>query len=297
MKKSKYAIFVVFSAISWGFLGYFNRILAEVEPNTLNRVTIRDFLSLVCLVLVFAMVRRSVFRFPKKRLLSIGGSGLLSVFGLSVVYLQAQVRCSLATAGTLLYLAPSMVVLMSALIWREKITWRKGLALFFALIGCALVCGLAGGELSGTPDGILLGIASAFCYATYTIFSHYSLQDYDLYTVIFWTFVFAGLASLAVADYRTIGMVFTSWKGIFGAFGVVVIGTVLPYFFYTKGLEGLEGGKASIIATLEPVVTALTGIFLLGESMDIWKGLGIVLVLSGVFLLAEKGEKNGEKRG
>lgn len=297
MRKSKYVIFVVISAICWGFAGYFNRILAEVEPNTMNRVTIRNFLSLVCLTLVFTAVRRSVFRFPKKHLICFIGSGLLSVLGLSVVYFHAQMRCSLATAGTLLYLAPSLVVLMSAAIWREKITLRKGLALLSALLGCALVCGMAGGEISGTADGVLLGIASAFCYATYTIFSHYTLQDYEPYTVIYWTFVFAGLGSLTLPDYHTIGAAFTSWKGLGAALGVVVIGTVLPYLFYTKGLEGLEGGKASIIATLEPVVTALTGIFLLGESFNIWTGLGIVFVLGGVVLLAERGKQNGEERG
>ena len=76
-----------------------------------------------------------------------------------------------------------------------------------------------------------------------------------------------------------------TWLGIVG---LVVVATVLPYLFYTKGLEGVESGKASIIANVEPVVAALTGIVFYREMMDLWTVLGIVCVLGGVVLLAKE---------
>ena len=50
----------------------------------------------------------------------------------------------------------------------------------------------------------------------------------------------------------------------------------------------MEGGKASIIANVEPVVGALVGVFVFGETLSLWVVLGIVCVLFGVILLAKE---------
>ena len=65
----------------------------------------------------------------------------------------------------------------------------------------------------------------------------------------------------------------------------MVFSTVLPYIFYTKGLSRVEPGKASIMASLEPVVAALTGILAFGEPMNAATVIGIVCVLAGVVIL------------
>ena len=67
--------------------------------------------------------------------------------------------------------------------------------------------------------------------------------------------------------------------------------TVVPYLCYTRGLSGLPASKASVTATLEPVVTTLLGIFVFHESVSMMKILGIVLVLSSVVLMNRKQEE------
>ena len=288
MKAYIHYLYVILAAACWGVIGLFNRILGELGVGVLQRVTIRNFGALVVLTVVFALTRREVFRVKLRHLPLFLGSGLVSVLGLSIVYFQCQMECSLAVAGILLYLAPSFVVLMSALLWRAPITRRKVAALVLALVGCGLVSGLVGGEVTASPRGLLLGVASGFCYATYTIFSHYTLRHYDSLTMTYWTFVFAGLGSLVFWDTAAITAVMTDGRGIAGALGLAVIATALPYLFYTKGLEGVESGKASIIANVEPVVGALVGVFVFGEALSLWVILGIVCVLRGVLLLAKE---------
>ena len=104
----------------------------------------------------------------------------------------------------------------------------------------------------------------------------------------YWTFVFAGLGSLVFWDTQVMMTVFSQSQGIIGALGLAVIATVLPYILYTTGLEGVESGKASIIANVEPVVGALVGVFVFGETLSIWVILGIICVLGGVMLLAKE---------
>ena len=288
MKKTIYYLYVILGAACWGVIGLFNRILGELGVGVLQRVTIRNFGALLVLTVVFALIRRDVFRVKLRHLPIFLGSGVVSVLGLSIVYFQCQMECSLAVAGILLYLAPSFVVLMSAALWKAPITRRKVTALVLALVGCGLVSGLVGGEVTASPRGLLLGVASGFCYATYTIFSHYTLRHYDSLTMTYWTFVFAGLGSLVFWDTAAIAAVMTDGRGIAGALGLAVIATALPYLFYTKGLEGVESGKASIIANVEPVVGALVGVFVFGETLSLWVILGIVCVLGGVLLLAKE---------
>jgi len=207
---------------------------------------------------------------------------------LAVTYFNCQMHCSLAVAGILLYLAPSFVVLMSALFWKAPITKRKVMALVVSFLGCVLVSGIMSGALTVSVTGLLLGIGAGFCYATYTIFAHYGLEHYDSLTMIYWTFVFAGLGSLAFLNWGELAPALphgTTWIGIAG---LVVIATVLPYLFYTKGLEVVESGKASIIANVEPVVAALTGVVFFHEVLNVWTVLGIVCVLGGVVLLAKE---------
>ena len=72
---------------------------------------------------------------------------------------------------------------------------------------------------------------------------------------------------------------------LFAAAALVVLSTVLPYIFYTKGLSQVEPGRASIMASLEPVVAALVGVGAFGEPMRLLTAAGILCVLAGVYIL------------
>ena len=134
MKKYIHYLYVILAAACWGVIGLFNRILGELGVIVLQRVTIRNFGALVVLTAVFALTKRGVFRVKLRHLPLFLGSGIISVLGLSIVYLQCQTECSLAVAGILLYLAPSFVVIMSAVLWKAPITRRKVTALVLALV-------------------------------------------------------------------------------------------------------------------------------------------------------------------
>ncbi len=73
--------------------------------------------------------------------------------------------------------------------------------------------------------GIGLGVVSGLCYASYTVFGHYGLAHYESYTMIYWTFLVAGLGSVLS---RTSGAaaagLFRHPKGIIGVCCVVIVG-------------------------------------------------------------------------
>ena len=69
------------------------------------------------------------------------------------------------------------------------------------------------------------------------------------------------------------------------AVGLVAVSTVAPYLLYTAGLSKVESGKASIMASLEPVVASLVGVAVFQEPMSGLTAAGIVCVLAGVVIL------------
>ena len=219
MKKYLSYIYVILSAVCWGFIGFSNRMLTEVGVSLGNRVFIRNFGTLVILTIVFALFHRQVFRIKLKHLPIFLCSGLLSILTLSLVYFQCQTMCSLSVAAVLLYLAPSFVVIFSAVLWKTPLTKRKLIALVVSLLGCVMVSGIIGGDMTASWAGIGLGVLSGLCYASYTVFAHYGLAHYESYTMIYWTFLVAGLGSVFFADFETLPLAFS---GLIVAYGFIL---------------------------------------------------------------------------
>lgn len=275
---------ILAAAALWGIIGVWNRRLMAGGLSPYSIVVVRNCGGLVLLLAVMALRDRSVFHVERQHLKYFFGTGVMSVVLFTVCYFSCQEICSLAVASILLYTAPAIVVVLSAILWRERVTKKKLLALGLTLVGCALVCGVFSGSLTVTGGGILLGLGAGFFYALYSIFGRYALAHYGPMTVTVWTFVFAGVASLALVRPAELAALAQPSLAL-TAVGLVVCSTVLPYILYTRGLARVEAGKASILASLEPVVASVAGVALFGEPMSPLTAAGIVCVLAGVYIL------------
>lgn len=275
---------ILAAAALWGIIGVWNRRLMAGGLSPYSIVVVRNCGGLVLLTAVMALRDRSVFHVERQHLKYFFGTGVVSVVLFTVCYFSCQEICSLAVASILLYTAPAIVVVLSAILWREPVTKKKLLALGLTLVGCALVCGVFSGALTVTGGGIALGLGAGFFYALYSIFGRYALAHYGPMTVTVWTFVFAGAASLVLVRPAELAALAQPSMAL-TAVGLVVCSTVLPYILYTRGLARVEAGKASILASLEPVVASVAGVVLFGEPMSPLTAAGIVCVLAGVYIL------------
>lgn len=286
MKKYFPHISILTAGILWGMIGLFSRGLLNGGFSPRAIVQVRNFGGLMMMTLLFLVIDRGIFRVKARHLPIFLGTGVVSVVLFTLCYFSCQTQCSLAVSAILLYTAPAFVVLMSALVFRETITKRKLIALAAAFFGCIAVSGVFSGGLSITAAGFLAGIGSAFFYALYSIFAPFALAHYPPLTVTYYTFLCAGIASLFVADPAETVLLLTASPVLpLLALGLILIATVLPYIFYTKGLASLESGKASILASVEPVAAAVVGILAFGEPMTAGVLLGLGAILLSVYIL------------
>ena len=269
----------------WGMIGMWNRYLMAGGLSPTSIVLVRNLGGAILLSGVLALRDRSVFRVEKAHLKYFFGTGVISIVLFTACYFSCQQVCSLALASILLYTAPAIVMLLSALLWKEPVTRRKLLALALTLSGCALVCGVFGGDLTATPGGILLGLGAGFFYALYSIFGRYALAHYGPMTVTVWTFLFAGAGSLVLLRPEELACIFASSSMLALTAGLILISTVLPYLCYNWGLSRVEAGKASILASVEPVVASLLGVAAFGEPVSVTLAAGVLCVLASVWIL------------
>lgn len=286
MKKYLSYAYILAAGTLWGLIGLFNRQLAAGGLSPASIVLVRNVGGMAVMAVVFAIADRSVFRVRLRHLPYFFGTGVVSVLFFTLCYFTSQQLSSLAVAAILLYTAPTFVVILSAILWRDRITRRKLIALILTFLGCTFVSGVWSGHASITFWGFLLGLGSGFFYGLYSIFGRYALAHYQPLTVTFYTFVFAGAGALVtVLRPAELRAAFTTPKMFLLAAGLVVICTVLPYILYTKGLAEVDSGKASILASIEPVVAAIVGIVAFGEPMNLMVLLGLICVLASVYIL------------
>lgn len=274
------------AATLWGCMGIFSRGIAAMDISVTSVAILRNLGACLLMGLFFLIADRSIFRVKLRHLPIFLGTGVGSVLMMTLFYFRSQQESSLAVAAILLYTAPTFVVILSALLFKDKITKQKLAALVIAFLGCSFVSGIWSGGLEVSPLGLVLGLASGFSYSLYTIFGRFGLQHYQPFTVTFYSLVFAGIGSLFFWNTGEMAVIAASPKGLLLSLGLMLFATVLPYLLYTKGLSGLgDSSKASILASVEPVVASLVGILAFGEPMTLGVILGLGCILISVYIL------------
>lgn len=287
--KNKALAAVLAAGTFWGTMGFFARSLYAAGFGPLEVAQTRITTGLVLVGLYILLFNRSQFKVKLKDIWCFLGTGIVSLLLFSTCYFSALNYTSLAVAAILLYTAPFFVMLMSLVLFKEKMNGKKVMALLLAFTGCVLVSGV-GGDEDVSWIGILLGLGSGFFYALYSIFGRYAInRGYGAWTMTFYTFLFCSIGCAFLSDWQVIGSVMTADSAnILWVLGLGFVTAFLPYVLYSTGLEHMESSKASILASVEPVVSALFGVFVFHETMSLWGVLGIALVLGAIVVLNVK---------
>ena len=283
-------IFVLLAGILWGMMGIYVRRLNAAGFTTIEIVAVRSVVTALLLFLVLFFYNRKMLKICIRDIWCFAGTGILSIVFFNYCYFKAITMTSLSVAAVLLYTAPAIVMILSAVFFHEKITAVKLIALVATFIGCVLVTGLVGSTESLNAAGILVGLGAGLGYALYSIFSRFALErGYHSLTISFYTFVFASIGVLPLADVQKIYGACVEDIGMLGFYLVfALVSTVIPYILYTLGLTALENSKASIIASVEPVAATVLGIVLFHEKMTVNIVTGIVLVLGAIVICTDK---------
>lgn len=216
--------------------------------------------------------------------LALGGVGYAAEAG---AFFAALTRLDASLASLLLYTYPALVFAAAVALRRERADRRRVAALALASGGAVLV--LAGGGTGALdPLGVALALGAAVSYATYILLADRVLNRADPFVLS------ALIATGAATSFTAVGAITGSLELSFATSGLVWIGalalvsTVVAISAFLVGLPKVGPATASIVSTIEPVVTVGLAMVFLGERLGAVQAAGGALVLSAVILLAAK---------
>lgn len=263
---------------------------SQISPIIL--LTLRMAMSLPFFLAALFMLDRNS---PYARL---NGSDRLHLIALGVIgfYLAAYldfvglsyISASLERLVLLLY--PTLVIVMSALLFRRAISRKEALALSVSYIGIIIVFAE---ELTIAGSNILLGSAfifgSATAYALYLIGSGVMVKRIGSLRFTAYAMTIACLVTLLhfALDFDVAIMELP--PEVYGlAFFMAIVSTVIPTFLMNAGIQRIGANPAAIISSMGPVMTLFLAYLFLGEALSNIQFMGAILVMAGVFVISRR---------
>ncbi|MCE5241750.1 MAG: EamA family transporter [Desulfobacteraceae bacterium] len=278
--------FVVLAAMFWAVSGTSGKYLFQHGMTPVELVQLRVTITSALLFCWLYARDRSLLRISSRDILYFMVLGVAGTAMLQFLYFYSISKIQVAMAILLEYLAPVFIALYSVLFVRERLTTKTTVAIAGTTAGCYLAVGAYNVDLLGMNwVGIVSGIASAIAFAWYTVHGERGMRRYDPATVLFYGFLFAAFFwNAVVPPFQALrhGYSPVEWGLIFY---IVVFGTMVPFGLYTHGINLIRSTRASVTATLEPILAGFISYIFLGESLALPQMAGGFLVIGSVVLL------------
>jgi len=278
--------FVIFAAVLWAVSGVAGKFLFHRGIEPLQLIQLRVTLSAASLFLFLLVFRPALLRISARDFFYFAVLGIAGMGMVQSAYLYSISKIHVAVAILLEYLAPVFIAMYYVFVAPEKLTRITLIAIGISVTGCYLAVGAYNIDLlTMNWQGIVSGVVSGIAYAFYGVYCEKGMRKYDPWTVVFYALVFAALFWNATVF--ALGDVKLSHTGVdwFWILYIAVMGTVVPYGFYSAGISLVRSTRACVTATLEPISAGFIAFFFLGEVLGPLQILGGILVMASVTLL------------
>ena len=229
----------------------------------------------------------------RRDVLAICGLGFLGYYLASFLDFLGLQTITASLERLILYLNPTLVMLLSALIYKHRLQALRVWAMAISYAGVLLVFAH---EVSFSGAGVVTGsafvLASALSYALYLMFSGQMVKRIGALRLVGLASIVACLCCLlqfAILRPWTAALVHPQvlWLALLNA----TVCTVAPVVFIMLAIERIGAALTSQVGMVGPMATLTLGVLVLGEPVNAWIGMGTVLVLGGVYMASQTGEK------
>lgn len=282
--------FTLTGAILWGLSGTNSEYLMKEYALTPEWVSsVRMIVSgILLLIYVAAADRRAFFGIWKKRTDRVMLL-LFSIFGLianQVAYLYAIAHTNAGTATVLQYISPVIILVAVCLLKRKYPTQRELVGIVLTMFGIFVITTHGNpANLVISPEGLFWGITAAFTLCLYNLLPIGIIHRWGTLPVMGYAMLIGGLAE---------GAVFWPWREIpaFDAIGwaalafVVLVGSLLSYTLYLKGVQLIGPVRAGMMASVEPVSATVFTVLIMGTTFTLSDMIGFVMIIATILLLS-----------
>jgi drug/metabolite transporter (DMT)-like permease len=218
---------------------------------------------------------------PLRARLRLWAIGSVFVFN-SIAYFRALQEIPASVTALVLYTYPVIVALLAALVGVERLTGRALLAAAGAFAGCALT---ARGAPPGAPlplSGVAWALVAALVYASYIVLSSRFGAGVPARVLALHLVQAAAVICVALALADGGLSLPLDPRGLLAVAGIGVVSTVVAMTAFLAGMALVGPTRASVLSSLEVIVTLVLAFLLLGERLGPWQWAGAALILGAV---------------
>lgn len=286
MKTAKFQFLL--SMIIVGSVGLFVRLL----PFASSQIAMARGAIGCAFVLAFSIIFKKKLSFKRIKadlpILLCSGTAL----GINWILLfQSFHYTTIANATICYYIAPVIVVLLSPVLLKEKLSTVKILCVLGAISGIAFIAGV-GGKGSNDFLGILYGLGAAAFYASMMLLNKFLREVNGIERTV----IQLGAATISLLPYvaftTTVNPSMVTSQSILLLLVVGIVHTGCVYLLYFSSMKNLKGQTIALLSYIDPVVAILLSSILLREPMSIWQIIGGILIL-GSAIISETYKKEG----
>ena len=210
-----------------------------------------------------------------------------------ILLFEAYRYTTVATATLCYYMQPVIVILGSALILGEKLSARKLICVFIAILGMVPVSGIL--ESLPTADevtGILLALGAAALYGI-NIITNKTMKNLPSFDMTIFCLMIAGLTLLpytfVMEDW---GAMVWDMQSLLLLVTVGILHTGVAYALYYSALKVLKAQTVAMYGYIDPIFAIVLSALLLGEPLTVSTAVGGAMILGGVLFYSRIESKN-----
>lgn len=286
MKKQRQAtIYALLAILCWSTIGTaFKVTLRYID--FIHLLLIASSVAVVVLFLILLVQGKIILlrSLSLKQVLNSAFLGLLNPFLYYLVLLKAYELLPAQEAGTLNYIWPLALVLLSVPILKQRISFLSITAILISFSGIIIIS-THGHVLSLTfsnPTGVILALGSAVFWAFYWIFNIRDQREEvtKLFLNFLWGFLYILVTVMIFFPFGDL-----SWKGLAGSVYIGCFEMGITFFLWLMALKlSKTTAKVSNLIYISPFISLIIIHFVVGEIILLSTFIGLILIVSGILL-------------
>lgn len=278
-------IAMIVTVIIWGVSFVNIRVAVMVLPAmTLGLIR---FIIATAIMFVAVIVKKKSLKIHKEDFiyfLLAGGVGITAYFYFEnngIKYTSASI------ASLIIASIPVFAIITESIIYKKKITFKVMICLVLSILGVLMISGFDIEEIkaSGYLTGYLMMFGAAITWIVYSVASKNIYDKYDQVTLVFYQFLIGMLCFVPFAVFEKTDWSLVTFDVMIHVIILGVFASAVGFFLYLIGLDKLGITESSLYINIIPLVTVITSIFYLGETITINHVIGGTMVMLSVYFI------------
>tara|TARA_Y100001970_G_scaffold90142_1_gene113627 strand:- start:23116 stop:24006 length:891 start_codon:yes stop_codon:yes gene_type:complete len=282
---------LIFTTLFWAFNTIFGQ-LAVGEISPLQIVPLRWILVSSVMWFIFGNDVKTNWQIIKPEINKIIFMALMGFTGFNVLFYTASQYTNAINLGIIQSSVPVYVLLGAYFFYKTSITALQGLGVMISIIGVTIIT--TNGDIEillnlqlNKGDLIMLVACLMYSYYTLSLKTRLQIPGIAFFTLMSVIANFLALP-LFIIDYLINGINYPSINGLIITILVAIFPSSLAQIFYLRAVDIAGPGKAGIYTNIVPIFSSILAVILLNQRFEIFHGISLVLVLSGIWLSERK---------